>query len=375
LGYLDSSSGPQLVPPIPDPEAWPYGFREIGLLWGDDVALRGPTRRRARLPRGLFYYLTDLERYNKFKDDDQFESEPDFDPPADETELDIHRRSLYWTLVFFIVGHELLNQAVTPPGYPIDVSVGYFDPKSESDAFGLAFAIDPADLSYEAIPREPVPLYLLPIVRDGQVRLPRIYGWPDPGGPLVVRRPRQNMELHGPPGFGGASAASYVRHAATGTPMGLLGCQHVLPTPTVGAAVPVAGFPNQTVTAISDPSLDLAVVSSPTPIPTTPRPVQRWPAQWQPCAIDGNVSSVTTRIADITNTWGVFSDPKVPVSVDLDDAGTHGDSGAAVVDSCAGSAGGICGVYRGAINNQGPTKGRAAHIQQVEKVMDVELVI
>jgi len=31
-------------------------------------------------------------------------------------------------------------------------------------------------------------------------------------------------------------------------------------------------------------------------------------------------------------------------------------------------------VYRGAINNQGPTKARSVHIQQVEKVMKLELV-
>ena len=181
--------------------------------------------------------------------------------------------------------------------------------------------------------------------------------------------------MHRPPGFSGATSASYVRDATTGTPMGLLGCRHVLPTTTVGAAVPMRGAPDQTVVAVSNENVDLAVVSSPTPVPVSPRHVHRWPAQWQPCAIDGDVSLMkSARIADITNTWGVFGDPLLPVAVDLDDVGMHGDSGAAVVDTIASPPGGVCGVYRGAVNNAGPPRGTARHIQQVEKVMNVELV-
>lgn len=286
MGYLDNSSGPILVPPIPDQSHSGRPFREIGVDWDDDVAPMSRTRRRYRVPTGLFYFLTDLDRYYEFSELDEIGSGVNTDIPIDAAFLEIQRRSLYWTMAFFVVAHELLNQIAVPPGYPVTISAGYFDPDREGDAFGMAISIDSEDIDIvEALPPEPIPLYSLPVIEHRLVRLPRIYGWPDPNGPLIVRRPREYVELHGPPGFGGASSASYVRDAATATPMGLLGCRHVLPTPTVGAGVPVAGYPSQTVTAISD-ALDLAVVSSPTRIPATPRPVHHWPAQWQPCQID-----------------------------------------------------------------------------------------
>jgi len=80
---------------------------------------------------------------------------------------------------------------------------------------------------------------------------------------------------------------------------------------------------------------------------------------------------VSTRIAQVSNQWGVFSDPRLPVHVDLEDPADHGDSGAAVIDSATN---GILGVYIGAIVNQGQTKARSVHIQQVENVMGLELV-
>jgi hypothetical protein len=138
----------------------------------------------------------------------------------------------------------------------------------------------------------------------------------------------------------------------------------------IGAGVPVAGFSAQKVERLED-NLDLAVVTSPVPIPVNPRQVQRWPAQWLPCTINGNVSTVSTRVAQVSNQWGVFSDPRLPVHVDLEDPANHGDSGAAVVDNVTG---GILGVYIGAIQNQGPTKSRSVHIQQVESTMKLELV-
>ncbi|MGH9917822.1 MAG: hypothetical protein ACRD6W_02955, partial [Nitrososphaerales archaeon] len=294
--------------------------------------------------------------------------------PTSPEDLAVHRKSTYWTLVLFLLAHELLNQSVIPPGYPVDVAVGYLDPQEELDAFGVAISIDSEDIPYAVLPPEPTPFYSLPLVRDRSVRVPRLEGWPDEYGPMVVRRPREYVELHAPPsGFAGASAASYVRNAQTGSPLGLLGCRHVLPLAKVGAGVPIAGHPSQKVAAISD-ELDLAVVSSPTLVPSTPRLAQRWPAQWLPCEIEGNVSTVKTRIAQIANQWGVFSDPLLPVHVDLEASGQHGDSGAAVLDRSSATTRGVLGVYVGAINNQGPTKGRSVHIQQIEKVMNLELV-
>lgn len=374
MGYLDNSSGPELVPPIPDQTRARRDHPEIGLLW-DDAPAR-VNYLQYRYPTELFYYLADPSRYYELDgaDEARYPREIGIDVPESLEDREVHRRSIYWTLALFVIAHELLNQAVLSPGYPVDVAVGYLDPQEEVDAFGLAISINSEDIPYEVLPPEPTPLYSLPIVRDRSVRLPRLDGWPDENGPVLVRRPREYLELHAPPlGFGGASSASYVRDARTGSPLGLLGCRHVLPLAKLGARVPVAGFPSQVVTAISD-ELDLAVVSSPTPVPSTPRLVQRWPAQWLPCEIDGNVSSVTTRVAQVTNTWGVFTDPRLPVHVDLEAPGQHGDSGAAVLDASLGTAGGVMGVYVGAINNQGPTKARSIHIQQVEKVMNLELV-
>jgi hypothetical protein len=58
--------------------------------------------------------------------------------------------------------------------------------------------------------------------------------------------------------------------------------------------------------------------------------------------------------AYIANTWGVFSDPLLPVHIDLEASGQHGDSGAAVLDTGSGTTGGVMGAYVGAINNSGP---------------------
>lgn len=376
MGYLDDheSLGPALVPAIPDHPYGEHADGEIGLLW-KEVTRSGRAPRQYLLPQPIFNYLTaDFRYFMKLGGFGEPASEMDTSVPTDEESRELHRRTLYWTFALMILGHELLNQTVVPPGFPISISVGYFDPLTEANQFGLAIAIDSALLPHEILPPEPTPIYSLPVIRNRQVQLPAIIDWPAPG-PFVVRRPHRIVELHRPPSFAGATSASYVRHAATGTPMGLLGCRHVLPTPTVGAAVPMISAPSQAVVAVSNEHVDLAVVSSPTPVPVSPRPIQRWPAQWQPCEIDGEVSPMkAARIAEITNTWGVFSDPLMPVAVDLDDIGAHGDSGAAVLDACTDGPQGICSVYRGAVNNAGPPKGTARHIQQVEKVMKVQLV-
>lgn len=377
MGYLHYSSGPILVPPLPaDPRTEdPQFMGELGLRW-EGLTSNGHAPLRYRIPRALFYYLTDLasfEKYGRFGE----RAQGDTSIPSDRDALDYHRRALYWTLVLFTVGHELLNQTVVPPGYPIHVSAGFLNPETEVDAFGLAISIDPALLPYDVLPAEPTRLYSLPIVQDRRIRLPEIYGWsPDGFGPYVARRPHRNFQWHRPPGFGSGTTASYVRDATTGTPMGLLGCRHAVPDPTIGAAVPMPNGAAQKVVAVSaERAIDLIVVSSPTPVPSTPRPVHRWPAQFQPCAIDGDAGGVThTRIAQITNTWGVFSDPLRAVYVDLDDCGIPGDSGAAVLDTTSTSPGGVCGVYAGAYNSPGPLPGYAIHIQQVEKIMGVELV-
>ena len=374
VGFLDDSSGPDLLPPIPEEEHASSEFGEVGVDWNKegDTPLFRTARLRYQTPSRLFSYLMGISRWSE----DDFWSRSGLDAfsvPRDDTQREIHRRSVYWTLTFFTIAHELLNQTVVPPGYPVTVSVGYFDPNSEADAFGIAIAIDSDDSPFLDLPTTPVPLYLLPAVRERQVRLPSILGWQDDVGPLIVRRPRPQIELHGPPGIAGASSAAYVRDMKTGTPMGLLGCRHVLPTPTVGSTVPMVGYPKQTVVAESE-KLDLAVVSSPTPVPIGLRPVHRWPAQWQPCTIDGDSGPVQTRVADVSNTWGVFSDPLLPAALGLEDPGQHGDSGAAVLDKSSDPSDGVCGVYRGAIYSQGPARGYAVHIQQVEQVMRLELV-
>jgi hypothetical protein len=169
----------------------------------------------------MFNYLTDFGVFEKLGGFGVRAAEMDTSVPADAESLERHRRALYWTFTLMILGHELLNQTVVPPGYPISISVGYLDPYTEVNDFGLAIAIDPALLPYEVLPPEPIPLYSLPIITNQQVRLPGIYGWPDPG-PVVVRRPHRIVEPHRAPGFAGATSASYVRDAATGTPMGLL---------------------------------------------------------------------------------------------------------------------------------------------------------
>jgi hypothetical protein len=375
MGYLDNSSGPQLVPPVPDQTRARSSYPEFGLLW-DDIASTPATYRQYRYPPELFYYLADPDQYYERNQVEEARYPRDVRPfvPTSPEELEVHRKSTYWTLALFMLTHELLNQAVLPPGYPVDVAVGYLDPQNELDAFGVAISIGSEDIPYTVLPPEPTPFYSLPPVRDRSVRMPRLEGWPDESGPMVVRRPPESIELHRPPpGFAGATSASYARDAQTGSPLGLLGCRHVLPLAKLGAGVPIVGYPSQKVTAISD-ELDLAVVSSPILVPSTPRLVQRWPAQWLPCEIEGSASTVKTRVAQIANTWGVFSDPLLPVHVDLEAPGQHGDSGAAVLDTSSGAAGGVMGVYVGAINNQGPTKGRSVHIQQVEKVMKLELV-
>jgi hypothetical protein len=375
MQYLENSSGPDLVPPIPDQTRARSGFEEFGLVWAN-VRPRRASYRQYPYQRALRRYF--VEPDVSF-DRDQPEAarrlldEEDFVPASPE-ERDIHRKSLYWTFALFLLMHELLNQAVVSPGYPIDVAVGYLDPQGEADAFGLAVSVGPEDVPFSVLPPEPTPIYSLPAVREGFVEIPRLEGWPDDFGPVVVRRPRAFVEMHAPPpGFAGATSASYVRSRSTGSPLGLLGCRHVLPLPQVGAGVPMVGFPAQKVTALSD-QLDLAVVSSPTPVPAKPRAIHRWPAQWLPCEIAGSTGTVKTRVAEVSNTWGVFSDPLLPVHIDLEHPAQHGDSGAAVLDASSSTSGGVMGVYVGAIQNQGPTRARAVHIQQVEAVMDLELV-
>jgi len=195
MGYLDDSSGPQLVPPIPDLTPFLNRRPGFGLIWNGDLARTVRYADRYQIPEELVPYFVDHpERYFEYREVNRIPSDFDYYfPPYRSDELDIHRRSVYWTLALFIVAHELLNQAILPPGYPLDVAVGYLDPHNEVDAFGLAISVDPEDMSYAILPPEPTHLYSLPIVRDRHVRLPLLYGWPDQEGPVIVRRPREYM--------------------------------------------------------------------------------------------------------------------------------------------------------------------------------------
>lgn len=290
--------------------------------------------------------------------------------PENGGDREIHRRNLYWSSLLLTVGHDLLGQALDRTPYPIEVAVGFLDPEEEVAEFGLAISVGRQDIDESYLPPEPTRLEHLPATRRGNLNLPLLDGWRDQGGPFVLRRDPGMVESHGPPGYGGASASSFVRDSTSGLPLGILGCRHVLPSPSLGAGVPMQGHSAQRVVRIQH-ELDLAVVTSPVAVPSTPRTVQRWPAQWLPCSLNGSASSLTTRVIQVTNQWGVFTDPRTPVHVDLEHAGTHGDSGGEVVDL---TSGGILGVYLGAVHNQGPARGRSVHIQQVESVMGVDLV-
>jgi hypothetical protein len=112
----------------------------------------GQAPRRYRVSDGVYYYLTDFDRYLEYNGFGEATSEMDTSIPANDAELDLHQRSLFWTLALFTLGHEFLNQTVAPPGYPISVSVGYFDPHTEVNAFGVAISIDQELLPYEIFP-------------------------------------------------------------------------------------------------------------------------------------------------------------------------------------------------------------------------------
>jgi len=286
-------------------------------------------------------------------------------------------------------GHELLDALVFEFGLSIDdpgiagvrVGVGYLDPVTEADEFGITISLagdHPFATFFDSLPRR-----LQSYMFDGPLRSRQRPGfgwrnavevlqyWPDEGGPLVIRRSSPRLIEHAlPAGYGGASAASFVRERDHGGADGLLGCAHPLHSRKIGATVALTDGGTGTVEVIED-RLDVAIVNTGAPPPLAQRTLQRWPAQYLPCTVRGYKSTVVTRIAEVANRWGVFSDPALPVDVDLDDPASPGDSGAGVFDDVTG---GLLGVYVGEITNQRLPKGNSVHIQQVESVLNLEFL-
>jgi hypothetical protein len=284
-----------------------------------------------------------------------------------------------------IRGPERRRRATPADAETLEVSVGFLHPSTEVDSFGIA--ISGSDQAFRVLAvgpwgvlrrNGPVPLSDLRYIlgrRSAQMDPvdEAAYSWRSELGtePYVVVRDAPSFEPHcDPVGFGGGSRGALVRNYQA-TVVGELGCAHVISGGRVGDVVQLGLGATAAIIGL-DNDVDLAVVKRECDHELTPRLLQRWPAQWMPCSFSGNATSITARIAQVTNTYGLFADPLMPVWIDLDEAGAPGDSGAAVVDQTSGN---LCGIYRGSITHTGGIKfGRCVHIQQAEQVMGLEFV-
>lgn len=273
----------------------------------------------------------------------------------------------------------------------LEVSVGFLHPEYERESFGVAFCETSGprhrrgnyflDFLFGDGLRsatQVIPFGSLLYSRSGAgsmrfvSRVLSIWRSELSDGPYLVRRPSQSFEPHCDAiGFGGGSPGAAVR-THDRSAVGEVGCAHVLGGRSVGDSVALGRNGSGEIISI-DKSVDLAVVERQCDHELVARPLQRWPAQWMPCSFTGNATSTSTaRIAQVTNTFGVFTDPTMPVWFDLDEAGAPGDSGAAVIDNTSGH---LCGIYRGKLTDpRGFEYGRCAHIQQAEQVMGLEFV-
>jgi hypothetical protein len=277
---------------------------------------------------------------------------------------------------------DLRARGFLTPGLGMDVSVGYLHPAFEIDSFGVALGFDDNASRhlpirypiYEAFNGEAVIAWsrLLRISRSPSVGV-ITNAWRQEIGsePHLALRQSQVFEPHcNAVGFVGGSPGAVAR-TGSGS-IGEVGCAHVITPLGVGDQASLSGHGQGQILAL-DSHIDLAVVERNCQCVLTPRPLQRWPAPWMPCSLHGNVTTTNTaRIAQITNTFGVFHDPLAQVWIDLDESGQPGDSSAPVTDNVTGH---LCGIYRGSLTDpRGFQYGRCAHIQQAEQAMGLEFL-
>jgi hypothetical protein len=306
--------------------------------------------------------------------------------------------SVYWTeRILEGLRHVRSQLQRLIPGFR-GVGVGYLDAESpeEADAFGVIIhAQGNRDLARGFFIGQgspgPVPLDFIvevarrssgretPIEVQWLIEEVREYRWsPYEWCPVVVRQAHEQIAAPLEHPLGGTSAC-WVRSRASQANRveGFLTAKHVISAALgrealLGDVVPMAVSGSSVVGDLAPSQIDAAVMERAFPAIMTRLPVQPYIAQYMPVEIRTVGNPVQSRVIAVTDTYNVWDDPDIPAYLELDQPASPGDSGSIVIDTTTNAA---AGIYRGEFNAPHPRRrqGRAAHIRQLEALMDLEL--
>lgn len=266
-------------------------------------------------------------------------------------------RTLFWALRLMQQREPVQRAWRAVPGAH-RVAYGFLDPDHEQNAFGvIIFAAPHVDGPQE-------PLELEPLLVD------------DHRFPVVVRRVAERVHAgSGVPHPAAGSATIWARSRLATRPVGpgSLTAKHVTGH-TLGAPIPMSCGCTGRVVDVAPPCIDAAMVtcSCATQSLTTVSTLTLVPPGI-PVEFSGSrTGRVSTTVTATSDQLGIYGAPAFPIHLVLATQGTRGDSGALVTETVTNRATGLyIGEYR---NNKGVTGGIAQHIEQVCRIMDMELL-
>lgn len=312
----------------------------------------------------------------------------------------IYRKTVYWTDRFLNAFRPVRGLLVRTVSGLNGLSVGYHDPETESDGFGIILHVKPnsggllrrGSLRFHSgVPVEFLADILMRVERDHYTesrtselqRLMEDLRFTNTAmAPfrVVIREAAEHLDSLARHPYSG-TAAGYVT-TRTGSPEerpGLLTCKHVVASslgkdPQIGDPVPMAdGDLDRALIDLAPNPIDAAVLEADASELTTPLPVMPHVAQYLPVDIrTASGQTKANRVTAVTDTYNVWDDPDIPAFLELEKPGASGDSGALVMDQATGAA---VGLYRGRFDAPVPLRrsGRAAHLRQVKALMGLEL--
>lgn len=280
------------------------------------------------------------------------------------------RQSMLWAIkLMFEFKEKARDYYRSIPGLR-GIAFGYLDPDYEVDDFGVILI---GSDSYEGpdsgiqdrfINEQPYRSNILDYVRLSEKEFP-----------IVIRRINKKYyspSIHPVQGTSGCWAKSRITSDPIGP--GFLTVKHVTGS-KIGAPILLSNGRFGHVLDVAPQGIDAALISSTEVFPGfLPRPIQRHIAPWTDAYFMGAASGYHhTKITAITDTFGILNTPSLPVRIFLADAGTHGDSGALIVNDATKEAIGLLmGEYS---NPAGQTGGFSQHLYQVKELMDMEVYL
>ena len=260
------------------------------------------------------------------------------------------RQVVLWTaaLQTWVVQGKLWERI---PGFRF-CSVGFADPETEEDAFGVLVYVEPLNNQEEKFTIEVAGRNFRLIVRPS---FEVLHSWP---------------QVH--PINGTATCWAQSRKQRT-SEFGFVTAKHVLDGALAGTATPTTAGKGKILEVAPD-SIDAALIAVPASFKGEPGPPLHctpYVAQWTDVQFEG-MGSRRPVITKVTEVWfRVANDPSLPGRVFLAFPGKSGDSGALVQDT----AGNGIGIYLGGLVNVATQKmeGFCQHLGQAASILECKL--